>query len=57
MLITDIFFIKGSVNDSSNLRKSEAEYRYSLWTIGLIRKHLDHLVSLLGVRLNQGEVR
>ena len=26
-------------------------------TIGLIRKHLEHLVDLLGARQNQGEVR
>ena len=25
-------------------------------TIGLIRKHLEHLVGLLGARQNQGEV-
>ena len=26
-------------------------------TIGLIRKHLEHLVGLLGAQQNQGEVR
>ena len=32
MLISDNIFIRGSVNDRSNLRKFEAECRYSLFS-------------------------
>ena len=32
MLIVDNIFIHGSVNDSSNSRKFEAEFRYSLFS-------------------------